>query len=291
MTAWIAASAAAGDGGQQDARLPRPELVGAEDAEEAAHQQHALEPDVHHPAALGEHAADGREDERRRVAEHRGGQGRPHERPTPGCATLETVAATPSTPNTTRQHHRRDPEAPAALARPSTPPGRGPPPRCTIGTAAFRAATGGTAIQNATIASDDRRRCPSPWRRAGRAASAQSRARSSTGGPAGRDVACSTASDARRRLGRHVVAPAEARQARPRHAPAVPEVEDQDVGPDEQQHQRLDHLGEVAGEARVEDVRVEAARRGAVEERAEQQRGERRRRWPCCARAGRRRCR
>ncbi len=53
-----------------------------------------------------------------------------------------------------------------------------------------------------------------------------------------------------------------------------PDVQDQDVGPDEQQHEALDHQGEVAGEARVEDVGVQAPRRRAVGERAEQERGE-----------------
>ena len=50
---------------------PAPALVGAVDAEEGAHQHHPLEADVHDAAALGEHAADAGEDERRREDEHR----------------------------------------------------------------------------------------------------------------------------------------------------------------------------------------------------------------------------
>ena len=53
-----------------EAELPRVELVRAEDPEEAAGQHHPLEADVHDAAALGEHAADRREGERRREDEH-----------------------------------------------------------------------------------------------------------------------------------------------------------------------------------------------------------------------------
>ena len=55
---------------------------------------------------------------------------------------------------------------------------------------------------------------------------------------------------------------------------ALPDVEDEHVGADEEQDERLDHQRQVAGELRREDRRVEAARRGAVDERAEEQRGE-----------------
>ena len=47
--------------------------------QKAAHQHHALEPDVDHAAALGDHAAERREQQRRRVAERRRDQRRPGE--------------------------------------------------------------------------------------------------------------------------------------------------------------------------------------------------------------------
>ena len=48
-----------------------------QDPEERARQHHPLEADVHDAAPLAEDAADGRERERGREAEHRRGQGRP----------------------------------------------------------------------------------------------------------------------------------------------------------------------------------------------------------------------
>ena len=59
----------------------------------------------------------------------------------------------------------------------------------------------------------------------------------------------------------------------PQAPPAVPDVEDQDVGADEQHDQPLDHVREVAGELRLDHVRLQAVRR-AEQERAEEQRGE-----------------
>ena len=56
---------------------------------------------------------------------------------------------------------------------------------------------------------------------------------------------------------------------RRRHQP-----EDEDVGADEQHDEALDHQRQVAGELRLEDLRVEVPRRRPVEERAEQERGE-----------------
>ena len=53
--------------------------VGAEDAEEGAHQHHPLEADVDDAAALGHDAAQRREGERRGEAQHRGDQRRPYE--------------------------------------------------------------------------------------------------------------------------------------------------------------------------------------------------------------------
>ena len=50
-------------------RPPTTALVGAVDAPEGAHQHHPLETDVHDAAALGEHAAERAEDERRRERE------------------------------------------------------------------------------------------------------------------------------------------------------------------------------------------------------------------------------
>ncbi len=61
----------AGEHRGEEADHPAPALVGAVDAKEGAHQHHPLEADVHDAAALGEHAADAGEDERRREDEHR----------------------------------------------------------------------------------------------------------------------------------------------------------------------------------------------------------------------------
>ena len=69
--------------------------------------------------------------------------------------------------------------------------------------------------------------------------------------------------------------PAWQAQVRAWQAPAPPDGDDQDVGSDEQHDEAQNLQGEVSGEAGVEDVRVEAPRRCAVEERAEEQRGER----------------
>jgi hypothetical protein len=60
-----------------DAQRPRVRLVGAPETEEGTHQHHPLEPDVHDAAALGEHPADRRKRQRRRVAERRGEEGAP----------------------------------------------------------------------------------------------------------------------------------------------------------------------------------------------------------------------
>ena len=54
----------------EDADDPAAALVGAVDAPEGAHQHHPLEPDVHDPAALRDHAAERAEGERRREHEH-----------------------------------------------------------------------------------------------------------------------------------------------------------------------------------------------------------------------------
>ena len=58
-------------------RSTSPSLSAARIAEERAHQHHPLEADVHDAGALREHAAERGEDERRRVAEHRGEERRP----------------------------------------------------------------------------------------------------------------------------------------------------------------------------------------------------------------------
>ncbi len=237
MTAWISGEQPAGDGGQQHPRLPGPELVRPEDPEEAAHQQHALEPDVHHPAALGEHAADRREDERRRVPEHRGGQGRPHEH------RLEVRHARDrgrdaQRPERERQHHRRDPEAAAAPPRRPRPQGeRRRRDRDRHGRAPRRHRRHGDPDR------DDRRgrsrRCRSPERRAGRGPAPSRGPGRAPRGRAGRAWCSATTrrSAARARRGTRCRG---RRQARARQAPAPPDGEDQDVGSDEQQHEALD---------------------------------------------------
>src|SRR5262245_27938795 len=61
----------------EDPGLPASGLVRAPDAEEGAHQHHALEGDVDDTAPLGEEPSHGGERERRRVTEHRRDQRRP----------------------------------------------------------------------------------------------------------------------------------------------------------------------------------------------------------------------
>ena len=70
---------AAGEHRAQQAEHPRAGLVRGQDPEEGSGQHHPLEADVDDAGALGEQAADGREDERRRKAEHRGEERRPDE--------------------------------------------------------------------------------------------------------------------------------------------------------------------------------------------------------------------
>ena len=130
------------------------------------------------------------------------------------------------------------------------------------------------ATSSATMPSDDRADGDRRGRGSGRApAPRPARAR-----PPGRAPAARTACWGTRAVTRGAAAAGSCRGrcgSRRRGKPApLPEVEDQDVGADEQQHQRLDHRRQVAGELRREDVRVEAARRGAVEQGAEQQRRE-----------------
>ena len=72
---------AARDHPQQEPREPATEHVGAVDAEERAHQHHALEADVHDARALGDHAAQRAEHQRRREPQHRGGQRGPDDDP------------------------------------------------------------------------------------------------------------------------------------------------------------------------------------------------------------------
>ena len=73
----MSASSPAGDHGDDEPHRPGAELVRAEHGEERAHQHHPLEADVHDAAALGEHAADRGERERRRADERRGEQRAP----------------------------------------------------------------------------------------------------------------------------------------------------------------------------------------------------------------------
>src|ERR671924_379799 len=56
--------------------------------------------------------------------------------------------------------------------------------------------------------------------------------------------------------------------------PGTPEVDDQEVGADEEHDEPLDDQRQVPGELRLEDGRIEVPRRGAVQERAEEQRAE-----------------
>ena len=82
-----------------------------------------------------------------------------------------------------------------------------------------------------------------------------------------------------------------ARRAAGAELPArAPDVEDEHVGADEEHDQPLDHVGEVAGELRVDHARLQAVRR-PEEQRAEEQRARGRRRPRCCGRAARPRSR
>ena len=75
--AWTRAKSAAGERRREQPEHPRAQLVGGQDPEEGAAEQHPLEADVHDAAPLGEDAADGGERERRGVAQHRGEERRP----------------------------------------------------------------------------------------------------------------------------------------------------------------------------------------------------------------------
>ena len=95
-TAWMSASSIAGDHADDQAEQPRAGDVGAADAEEGAHQHHALEADVDDAAALGHDAAERGEQQRRRVAQHRGEQRRPGDDVARGCSTPDFVAPMPT---------------------------------------------------------------------------------------------------------------------------------------------------------------------------------------------------
>ena len=271
-TAWMPASEPAGDRGEHHARDPGAELVRAEDAEERAHQQHALEADVHHAAALGEHAAEGGEDQRRGVAEHRGGERRPDDdRLEVGDARLGGHRAERAEDEP--DPDRDEPEPPLAPQHGGHRQGRARRSPITIGTAGWRTRNGGTATRSATT---PRTIAPMAIARSRVGACARAQACSALGHAAvrsGRTTACWGTRAVTAAGGRALLRGRRGRRKRGKPAP-LPEVEDQDVGADEQQHERLDHRRQVAGELGLEDVRVEAARRGAVEQGAEQQRRE-----------------
>ena len=153
-SACISASSAAGDHPDQQAEHPRAGHLGAPDAPERAHQHHALEPDVDDAAALGEQPAERGEQQRRRVAEHRGQQRRPDDdalevrlRPTCVAAMPPTMpmTAAATAPQPSRFSPLRVAHAPAAMAaRPSTTVGIGE-----------RIVSGGSATKNARNAEHD----------------------------------------------------------------------------------------------------------------------------------------
>ena len=76
-TAWIEREQRPGEHGDDQPADPRVRDVRAPDAEERAHEHHALERDVDHAAALGEQPAERAEEQRRGVAQRRGQQRAP----------------------------------------------------------------------------------------------------------------------------------------------------------------------------------------------------------------------
>ena len=130
-SAWISASATPATMPISRPMHPRAGDLGAPQPPEGAHQHHALEADVDDAAALGEQPAEGGEQQRRGVAQHRGEQApttRPRGR---GSLTPDCVAAMPTAmpaieaataPQPSRFSPLREPpSAPAAMpASPST---------------------------------------------------------------------------------------------------------------------------------------------------------------------------
>ena len=77
--AWTSASAAPATIADEEAADPAVGLVRAPGAEERAHEHHALEPDVHDTAPLGEHPAERGEEKRRRQDQRQRDEGRPRD--------------------------------------------------------------------------------------------------------------------------------------------------------------------------------------------------------------------
>ena len=237
-TAWISASTPPAIARQDHAPHPGAQLVGPEDPEERAHQEHALEADVHHAAALGEHAADGGEDERGRVAQRGGDELPTRRRPTRGCARWTGSAKAPRMPNMTARDMAMNPsrrcaapgrpraepqrhDAPSRRARPgcaSRPAGRRPRRPAAPG----RPPTAPYAVRAARHVRHAHAWIRSATGRAGAGATSTSLAAQPARAPLGPPCRC-------------------ANRRHPRHAASrcrAPEPQDQDVGPDEQQHER-----------------------------------------------------
>ena len=126
-SAWMNASAPPAAIPISRPRTHEPVTIGTEDAEERAHQQHALERDVDDAAALGEQAAERGEDQRRRVAQHRREQRRPDDH------ALEVADARLRRGDPARHAdaRRSRPRPSRAAARPRPPPTRRPAGRAT----------------------------------------------------------------------------------------------------------------------------------------------------------------
>ena len=236
MTAWIRASSPPATAASSTPACQDPSLSAPRIPKKHAHQEHALEPDVHHAAALGEHAADRREDQRRRVAEHRGGQGPPHEH------RLEVRHAgdrgrDAERPERERQHHRRDPEAAAAPPRRPRPQRerrrrdrdrhRGLPRR--------HRRHGDPERDDGEGDPRDARRLSAPRNARQRPVADPIQRRG-----AGRAGVVLRHDEAGRGLAWHAMP---ARQARARQALAPPDGDDQDVGSDEQQRRGPESAG------------------------------------------------
>ena len=261
---------AARDHAHEQAEEPRVEEVGAEDPEERPRQHHALEADVHDPAALGDDAAQRAEDQRCGIAQRGGDERRP------GDDVLEVAHARlrrgHGAPGAHDAGHDRAP-AQLALAAPDRP----------------------AAGHHGEQADDDRRRRRAHQRRRQRDEPRDDAQRDA--GPAG----VARIGRPRRGGGRHGGAHATSASlaggagagGRAADEPARPDhhAQHDHVGADDEHDEALDDEGQVGGQLGLEDRRVQVALRGAAQAARRTAAPPPPCRWPCCARAGPRRSR
>ena len=153
--AWMSASSRAGEHRDEEPDHPRAGLLGDEDAAEGAHEHHPLEADVDDAGALGEHAADRRERERRRRtgASPRAGSTRRRRSRLP---MLERVATTPPPIPKMPGGDRAAAGAADACASTTQPPSAIATAPTRTGHTVVRASTGGSATQTRQAEADRR---------------------------------------------------------------------------------------------------------------------------------------